>query len=220
VNPEDPRHGTNAGYVAHAFSDRDYCQPCREAHAEYRRKLWRRRYLRRIDSHFVDATGTTRRIQALLAIGHTHAEISAAAGGAPNMSKNVVCKKQTTIHVDTATAIARAYDQLCMVVPIGWRRDDSRRRAKRLGYLPPLAWNDIDDPDERPSIGDRRVHKDDVDPIAVERAMAGDRVKLTRAERFEVVAGLRRQGMSLLEIEALTVITKPERYIVREQEAS
>lgn len=43
MSPDDARHGTNAGYVQHAFRRIPYCQPCRTARAEhqaeYRRQL-------------------------------------------------------------------------------------------------------------------------------------------------------------------------------------
>jgi hypothetical protein len=39
VMPDDPRHGTYAGYQQHVINDRDEpCAPCRKANAKYHRK--------------------------------------------------------------------------------------------------------------------------------------------------------------------------------------
>lgn len=216
MKPDDPRHGTNAGYIAHALTDRDYCQPCRDAHAEYRRQLWRKKYLRRTDSLSVPALGTLRRVQALLALGHTHAEIATAAAGAVNISKNVGRHKDAEVHIDTAAAIARAYDQLCMVTLAGWRRDECRRRAIELGYLPPLAWECIDDPDEQPDM--RATTSRGIDDVAVLRVLAGDLVPTNKAERVEITRRWEAQGKSLLALERLTG-WKSERYVTREAAA-
>jgi len=214
VTPDDPRHGTNAGYIAHAFTDRNYCEPCRAAHVRKRKETSLR--ILRGQRAKIDATGTVRRVQALLALGHTHPEIAAASGGAKNISKNVILNRYGHVHVDVVQAIKRAYEQLSMTVPTHWRNQECARRAKKLGYLPPLCWDDdrIDDPSYRPSLARADVHKhDQVDPVVVERILAGDTyLHTTRAER-EAVA--RRWKGSQYELAARTG-WKVERYIDRE----
>lgn len=38
MSPDDPRHGTTAGYAAHARAGVPICEPCQVARAEYVRK--------------------------------------------------------------------------------------------------------------------------------------------------------------------------------------
>lgn len=206
---DDPRHGTNAGYMAHAFGDRDYCEPCRAAHVRKRKET----RLKNLRGQFakVDATGTVRRVQALLALGHTHPEIAAAAGGAKNVSKNVVLNRYDYIHIDVERAIRRAYERLSMTVPTHWRNRECARRAKKLGYLTPLAWDDdfIDDPEFTPKRVET-ITKKDIDPVVVQRVLAGDTyLHTTIAEKREVV---RRWQGSQYELAARTG-WKVERYV-------
>jgi hypothetical protein len=39
MTPDDPRHGTYAGYQRHRKDDEDACAPCRAANNEYTRKI-------------------------------------------------------------------------------------------------------------------------------------------------------------------------------------
>lgn len=207
MSPDDPRHGTNAGYIAHALGDRDYCAPCRAAHVR-KRKETHLKHLRGQRAK-VDPTGTVRRVQALLALGHTHPEISAASGGAKNISKNVIlARRYTHMHVDVVAAIEQAYRKLSMVVPTGWRAEEARRRAAARGYLPPLVWDNIDDPNERPRLGSNHTTKTDLDLVVVDRVLAGDRLPMTTAERRAVVAKARKLGWSEDEIHTRTGIAK------------
>lgn len=195
--PDDPRHGTNAGYIAHAFSDRDYCQPCRIAHVR-KRKATSLNHLRGQYAR-VDGTGTVRRVQALLALGHTHPEIAAASGGARNISKNVILNRYGHVHVDVVEAIKRAYEQLSMTVPTHWRNQECARRAKKLGYLPPLFWDDdlIDDPDYQPHRNHRPIiSPKDIDPVVVDRLLTGARLQATRAEKDEAMRRWKAMGRS------------------------
>lgn len=41
MTPDDPRHGSHGGYLAHNRLGEDACQPCLDAHAAYV-KQWRR----------------------------------------------------------------------------------------------------------------------------------------------------------------------------------
>jgi hypothetical protein len=80
VNADDPRHGTNGGYLQHVFAKESACSPCRDAHSAARRNLWRKRYVRGVDRLYIDATGTIRRIRALMALGWRYCDIESAAG--------------------------------------------------------------------------------------------------------------------------------------------
>lgn len=138
--PDDPRHGTTAGYSAGCRND---C--CRAANTRYDKG-------RRLDAlrgtpRTTDSSGTRRRVQALHCMGWSLQMIADRAGYNSPQALNQVTQRD---RVTTATAarIASVYDDLCMTP--GPSRA-SRQRAQRMGYLPPLAWDDIDNPDEQPT---------------------------------------------------------------------
>lgn len=147
--PDDPRHGTNAGHRAHFTDGTTPCQPCRDAHADYRRGLWRKKYLRRVDTLVVPSLGTIRRIRALQAIGWRLSDLDQAMGysGRSNAMHNLT--RQEFVRRDTAEKVAAAYDRMCMTPGPSQR---SRDLARKWGWLPPLAWDDIDN-DTEPAAG-------------------------------------------------------------------
>lgn len=109
---------------------------------------------RRANTARVSGLGTARRIKALVAIGYTQADIAERIGWSPaNLSK--LLDEDGMVSASTARTIDALYHQLCMTPGPSVR---ARQRAKKLGWAPPLAWDDIDDPDETPNIGaERRV---------------------------------------------------------------
>lgn len=135
---------------------------------------------------FVPKIGAVRRIQALLFMGWRHSDISAAC----QIRSAVVLHQQGRwITRGTHDKIAAGFDRLAMSSGPSER---TRQRARRLGYLGPLDWDDIDlDPmamlDETEAV--------DVDEVAVQRRLTGDRVELNVAERRMVVATLWAQGL-------------------------
>lgn len=211
LTPDDPRHGTNGGYIAHCYEGTPACGPCKAAHAEARRRYRVRRYLAR-GPLMVPALGTQRRIQALVALGWTMQELDNHLGRSQGYLHNVL--RNDRVHTATAALVSGLYDRLCMVVPQGVPgvRTRQRNRARARGWAPPLAWDDIDDPTERPQLrhdGPRR--RVDVDPVVVERLLAGERVPCTHAERVAVVEHYRATGRPLAELEH-RFGWKPERY--------
>lgn len=100
----------------------------------------------------VDATGTRRRIQALLAIGYTQALIAAELGVSQRSVSAFTHRDFVT--AETRAAIAEVYSRWCMT-PGPSRL--SRDRAKAAGWVPPLAWDDIDDPAEKPQMPKNRL---------------------------------------------------------------
>jgi len=102
----------------------------------------------------VNATGTRRRIQALMAIGHTIVGIAAESGVDPSVIHDILggC---TNVRGITADRIAAAYDWMSERPPTEGRKSAatvSRNRAAREGWQPPAAWDDdtIDDPKATP----------------------------------------------------------------------
>lgn len=214
IAPDDPRHGLPRGYFAGC---REAC--CRRARTRYEKGSRLDRH--RGHSRAIPALGYQRRIQALARMGWSFQDIADEAGwGHRNRVRYIVVgqKGKPTRYLERATAktIGEVFERLCMKVPDGPYAGRTRTWAASKGWAPPLAWDDIDDPDARPRGGVIAHRKTDVDPVAVDRAVAGHPVTLTRDERFEVVARLRATGMSLRQIEERTVITKVERYVVRE----
>lgn len=209
------RHGTNGGYRAGC---RDQC--CRDAHAAYRRSVWRKRYARRTDRLYIDATGTIRRVRALMALGWRLTDIEHALGRPATTSggtwvHNLIRGPMTEgrkVHIDNARAIAAVYDQLCMTP------GPSRKTAKLAvtrGWVAPLGWDDIDT-DPEPARAD---DTSDYDEAVVLRALAGEwGLAVEHADRAEVA---RRWVASGRTAYALWQITrwKVERYFTVKETA-
>lgn len=101
---------------------------------------------------FVPAVGARRRIQALLAMGWPHRTITEHMTGVGQISAVALHQRGKWIARATHDAVVAAYDALSMTPGPS---EVSRRRAARLGYAPPLAWDDetIDDPAAQPNTG-------------------------------------------------------------------
>lgn len=103
----------------------------------------------------VDATGTRRRIQALAAAGWPLNRIARELGW--RRSKvSLVLGTFERVTVPTALAVRALYEQLwdkpCPAAngneAAGIRK--AKAHARRMGWAPPAAWDDIDDPRDRP----------------------------------------------------------------------
>jgi transcriptional regulator with XRE-family HTH domain len=144
------------------------------------------------DGVHVCATGARRRVQALVVNGWSQAKIAERLG--MNASQFGRVLRQQSVRVGTHTAICGLFEQLWNVAPpMGSEHDRAaaeraRGYARALGWLPPLAWDDIDDDDEPATTG-TPVFLDDV---AVDLAVAGERVHLNRLERLSAVLILNR----------------------------
>jgi hypothetical protein len=102
----------------------------------------------------VNATGTRRRIQALMAIGHTITGIAAESGVDHSVIHDIL-NGAANVRGVTYDRIAAAYDWLAGGPPADVRPSAatvSRKRAAREGWAPPIAWDDdrIDDPAATP----------------------------------------------------------------------
>jgi len=220
INPGNaPQHPSRLAYNRGCR-----CEGCRAAAARYERgRQWD---LIKGTPRTVDKTGTQRRLQALVALGWNWHLLSGHLGCSAEYVRTVATDKKF-VYASTASKIAALYDELSMRFPPedtpGQKNaaTRARMRAKRKGWAPPLAWDNIDDPKERPKFGNAPGSrpKTDVDPAVVDRVIGGERLRMTTAERVIVVQRLRARGLSLLEIEAHTGISKVERY-VRDGEAA
>lgn len=149
MSPQDPRHGTYAGASAHWKSGERPCEPCLAAG---RRTRKRNRLAEAAGApRTVPAIGTVRRLQALQALGWGIPHVARVAGISEKTLRNPT-HRGASVHCRTAAAVTAAYDRLSMTIPEGPYAERGRRLAQRLGYAPPLAWDDdaIDDPTATP----------------------------------------------------------------------
>lgn len=97
---------------------------------------------RRNPQAFVPAIGARRRLQALLALGHRHCDLTARLGFS---SALVLSHPGQLISQRTYVSVAALYDDLW---DVPGPSPATATRARSLGYVPPMAWDDdaIDDP--------------------------------------------------------------------------
>jgi len=121
----------------------------------------------------VPSVGARRRIQALALLGWSMPAICAAAGIAPGTLRGAQVSDRITQR--THDAIARAHDQLWdSTPPDTWQTRRWAAQARRAGWAPTLAWDDIDDPDETPTDWQRPAvvyRRSDMHAAAVEDLM-------------------------------------------------
>lgn len=108
----------------------------------------------------VSVVGSTRRLQALIALGHSQNELCRKSGISQSTMSHLVRGSVQRTSIDTAQRVRKLYDELSM---IPGRSQSSRDKARRLRWAPPLAWDDdlIDDPDAKPEVGENRTVKFD-----------------------------------------------------------
>jgi len=159
----------------------------------------------------VDATGSRRRLQALVAIGWTQADLARHLQRRPSNLRQTLHSQLVT--AATAADVRDLYDRLWnhppdQSTPRGRRNSHAaREQARRNGWLAPLAWDDIDLDREPAAESPQHRTPDDVDDldidILIDRLTTGTAVTLSSAERDVVVARLTDQGHSLHQIAAL-----------------
>ena len=154
MTPDDPRHGQRRGYYAHRADGEPACEPCKRAAAaaEARYELARMHG----KPGRVPAIGTMRRLRALQAIGWTLTAIADHIGTKRSRVEKWCNQSRVNVYTTTAVRVAEVYEELCMTMPTGRWATRTRNTAIRRGYLPPLAWTDIDDPNERPNLVEGR----------------------------------------------------------------
>lgn len=103
------------------------------------------------DGRVGDGTGTRRRIQALSAIGWSQTHCAQRLGWQVGNLNTITHGRCGNVTADTARKIAALYTEL---VATPGNCDRARRTAQRNGWVSPLAWDDIDDPDEQPNLGE------------------------------------------------------------------
>lgn len=154
MSPSDPRHGTTRGHHAGC---REAC--CRAAINAYEKRTRYRRARGIVWA--IPALGIQRRIQALMALGWDASAIAADAGFGNRNQVWMILKGQKGkpcrwVERKTWKAVCESYERLSMRLPqpTTVRKKvvitRTRNLAVKNGWPPPLAWEDIDNPDEEP----------------------------------------------------------------------
>lgn len=138
----------------------------------------------KVAAGYVDALGPARRLQALVAIGYSARHLGERLGTQQQNVSRLMHSHQKWLQVATRDRIVAVYNELHMTPGPSTR---ARTIAKKHGWLPPLAWNNVDDPHEKPRTGDRATNNGHVDPAIVERLLAGEKVPSTPAEKGEAL---------------------------------
>lgn len=140
---------------------------------------------------FVPAVGAARRVRALAAIGWSLTGQARRLGWCTQQVWELAWDRSAFVAVRTDAAVRGLFEAVCLTSGSSAR---ARNAAAKHGWPPPLAWLDIDDPDEIPDLGGvgRRV----VDVVAIERALDGERVRLNRAERHHAIHVALGRGMA------------------------
>lgn len=152
MSPDDPRHGTPAGRFAHKRAGHpEPCDPCKAAATrdqKIRRLEWQRGTTRT-----VPVLGTRRRLRALSRIGWPTREIARLLGWNAGTVNRIMSGRIQRVSRDTAAEVTALYDRLSMT--LGPNQVTATRAATK-GWPGPMAWDDPDNPRERPK--DRSPH--------------------------------------------------------------
>lgn len=184
-----------------------------KATAEARDRTARRAYQYRNEVYLnrgnllVPSHGVTRRLQALFALGWTTIDMAERLGVTYARVSHLMRGKYPVLHRSTYAAVAALYDQLSMVTPVDqapkgrgnvYVHARAARMAAARGYAPPLAWDDIDDPAEIPDTGaEPDPENDPLDPVVVDRILAGEKIEVPKERRAEIVNIARARGVSV-----------------------
>lgn len=141
MSPDDPRHGTRAGYDAHAADGERACAACRNGARLYGKRLELDKA--RGITRSTDRTGTMRRVQALVALGYTFRVIGEHLGCSHDCARKLAFPGEF-VRTSTAAKVDQVFERLCMTVPTGAGVRHAKATARRYGWVPPLAWDDID----------------------------------------------------------------------------
>lgn len=171
----------------------------------------------------VPAVGSMRRLRALAVLGWPVSELAARVG----MRVEQVSRIRRggygwSVLASTARKVTACYDGLSMVPGPSTL---TGLRARRVGWVPPLAWEgvDMDDPAAVPDMGDEGLPATSCDWVVVELVIAGEPVprRCTDAEAAEVARRLRAKGMDVTLIAArLRSSTRRVRALLAEVEAA
>lgn len=132
----------------------------------------------------VDATGSHRRIQALVALGYSYTRLGAELGMSGGNVATLL--QRPSVLARTARKVSDLYESHWDRPIAGPEGIRSRNLAQSKGWLPPMAWDDetIDDPEFDPTVAEilpvskveakRRAFLEEVEHLAAFNMPAGD----------------------------------------------
>ncbi len=139
----------------------------------------------------IPARGTHRRIQALVTLGWSQSKLCQQIG--MDRGNWFVLMERERVTLKTHRAVAALFEELWDQLPPHeeWRDKIAYTRtlryAKKRRWLPPLAWDDIDN-DVEPPVAE--PIEGGIDDVVIQLACAGDRIRLSHAERREAITRL------------------------------
>lgn len=148
----------------------------------------------------VSALGTQRRLQALVAIGWSTYDLAQILG-TTNTNISLIINRSTRVRARTAKEVEQIYRKLELTPGPSNR---ARLRAQRNGWVPPLAWDDID---HDPAPVQIEPDPELVDYQKFEMLLAGNKVATTIHERRVFITKLRDQGLTWYQIEQSLQLT-------------
>ncbi|MER6605828.1 hypothetical protein ABT282_07895 [Streptomyces sp. NPDC000927] len=136
----------------------------------------------------VRGLGSTRRARALVAIGHSLNTLTRETRLARSTVGRVTSGCSSWIAAETAQVVAETYERMSGTLGAS---DRSRAYAQRNGWAPPLAWDDIDDPNEVPDFGEE---------VPAYVANVENYKELARIQGYSQEAAAARLGISLSQL--------------------
>lgn len=211
MDAADPRHGSNAGYIAGCRND---C--CQTPSARYGKRLKYEHH--QGQRRTVESWRAVRRLDALACLGWSRSAV-AAAMGIKHKCQVYAIGSHPRIYVETFEKLDAVYQELSMRLPVAETAAQrtgitkTRNNARRRGAVPPLAWDDIDHDPAPPPVVKAGEREELVDHAVVRRLVdRGERVRnLTSAEAAEAFRELTARGVSTHQIETKYGLS-PARY--------
>lgn len=103
-----------------------------------------------VEFALVDPTGTVRRLRALVAIGWSETRLAGILGMGVGNFWTLIHGRRGRVTVTKQHAVVAMFRELWDQPQTGVAADRARRIAKHYRWVGPLAWDNIDDPDEQP----------------------------------------------------------------------
>jgi len=133
------------------------CPACRQRVAALKNRRTRLRAYGQWEP-YVDAAGTRRRLQGLMYIGVPLAYLAGRLGMSAEGLRPKMARYRKVTPATAAKVAALSRELHCRPLAEGTARerrlaDRTRRHARRMGWVPVAAWDEIDDPDARPVPG-------------------------------------------------------------------
>jgi hypothetical protein len=152
----------------------------------------------------IDATGTRRRVGAMVAAGRTQTAIAARLGvDLPNLGRAIAAPQ---VSARFARAVRDLYREWAFNPPPLDTRTQrknytyARNVAKRNGWVSAFAWDDIDDPDENPKHRVGAKAQREFDESAVVELLAGRPDKAHAVDKREAARRLLANGVGPNEV--------------------